>query len=99
MADYTRATELSPNAALAYYNRAWAHYLGGENVQALADADRAIALNARSASAFSTRALIRERLADRAGAIADFREALKIDPSFQQPAEGLQRLKAGPASR
>jgi hypothetical protein len=30
---------------------------------------------------------------------ADFREALKIDPSFQQPADGLQRLKAGPASR
>ena len=34
----------------------------------------------------------------RAGAIADFRKALEIDPSFQQPAEGLQRLKAGPAS-
>ena len=42
---------------------------------------------------------IRERLADQAGAIADFRKALEIDPSFQQPAEGLQRLKAGPASR
>ena len=67
--------------------------------QALADADRAIALNAHSASAFSTRGLIRERLADSAGAIADFRKALEIDPSFQQPAEGLQRLKAGPASR
>jgi hypothetical protein len=24
---------------------------------------------------------------------------LEIDPSFQQPAEGLQRLKASPASR
>jgi tetratricopeptide (TPR) repeat protein len=90
---------MSPDAALAYYNRAWAHYLGGENVQALADADRAIALNARSASAFSTRGLIRERLADKTGAIADFREAIKIDPSFQQPADGLQRLKAGAASR
>ena len=43
--------------------------------------------------------LHRERLADQAGAIADFRKALEIDPSFQQPAEGLQRLKAGPASR
>ena len=64
IADYTRAIELAPNAALAFYNRAWAHYLAGENVQALADADRAITLNAHSASAFSTRGLIRERLAD-----------------------------------
>ena len=64
----------------------------------LADADRAIALNGRSASAFSTRGLIRERLADNAGAIADFRKALELDPTFQQPAEGLRRLKAGPAA-
>ena len=28
-------------------------------------------------------------------AIADFREALKIDPKFQQPADGLQRLQGG----
>jgi tetratricopeptide (TPR) repeat protein len=93
-------SELSPTAALGFYNRAWAHYLAGDNVAALADANRAIALDAHSASAFSTRGLIRERLADAAGAIADFRKALELDPSFQQPVEGLQRLKAGPpASR
>ena len=76
IADYTRAIELSPTAALAYYNRAWAHYLAGENVEAQADVDRAIEINAHSASAFSTRGLIRERLGDTAGAIADFRKAL-----------------------
>jgi hypothetical protein len=42
--------------------------------------------------------LIRERLADTAGAIADFRKAVELDPTFQQPAEGLRRLKAGPAA-
>jgi hypothetical protein len=35
-------------------------------------------------------------MGDNEGAIADFREALKLDPKFQQPAEGLQRLQAGP---
>jgi hypothetical protein len=40
--------------------------------------------------------LIRERRSDAAGAAADFRAALKIDPTFQQPAEGLKRLSAGP---
>ncbi len=94
VADYSRAIALSPNAALAYYNRAWAHYLAGENIDALADADRAIALNARSATAFSTRGLIRERLGDTTNAAADFRKALEIDPAFQQPADGLQRLKS-----
>ena len=95
IADYTRAIDLSPSAALAFYNRAWARYLGGDNRLALADVDQAIKLNPGSASAFSTRGLIRERLSDSSGAIADFHKALAIDPSFQQPAEGLRRLQAG----
>jgi hypothetical protein len=36
-------------------------------------------------------------MGDTDGAAADFRQALKLDPKFQQPADGLQRLqKAGP---
>ena len=95
IADYTLAISLSPNAALAYYNRAWAHYLAGESAEALADANRAIEIDDHSASAFSTRGLIREKMGDTDGAIADFRQALKLDPKFQQPAEGLKRLQAG----
>ena len=37
-----RAIALSPDYALAYYNRAWAHYLAGRNAEALTDIDRAI---------------------------------------------------------
>ena len=92
------AISLAPNAPLAYYNRAWAHYLAGESTDALADANRAIDIDDHAASAFATRGLIREKMGDTEGAIADFRQALKLDPKFQQPADGLQRLqKAGPA--
>jgi Flp pilus assembly protein TadD len=63
---------------------------------ALNDINRAIALDDHSASAFSTRGLIRERSGDTTGAADDFRQALKLDPTFQQPADALQRLKAGP---
>ena len=96
ISDYTLAISLAPNAPLAYYNRAWAHYLAGDANDALTDINRAVDLDGHSASAFSTRGLIRERLGDTTGAVGDFRQALKLDPSFQQPAEALQRLNAGP---
>jgi len=97
VADYTKAIVLSPDSAPAYYDRAWAHFLGGDNAAALADIDRAIALDVHASSAFFTRGLVRERLGDRDGATADFRQALALAPEFQQPAEALQQLQAGPA--
>ena len=68
-----------------------------KKTDALGDVVHAIELGIRSASAYSTRGLIRERAGDTSGATADFRQALRLDPEFQQPADGLQRLQAGAA--
>ena len=90
--DYDKAIALAPNFALAYYNRAQAHYLAGRFKQALSDADRVTQLNANSASALSLRGLIQEKLGARDAAIADLKRAAALDPGFQQPAEALRRL-------
>ena len=85
-----------PNFALAFYNRAQAHYLAGRFPDALADADKAAKLDARSASALSLRGLINEKLGAKDKAIADMRRANRLDPGFQQALDGLRRLGATP---
>jgi Tfp pilus assembly protein PilF len=59
-----------------------------------ADADAAIRLDPAFASAYATRAHIKEVLNEKHDAIADFRKALSITPSMQEAKDGLIRLGA-----
>jgi Tfp pilus assembly protein PilF len=62
----------------------------------LADVERAIALDAISAAYIETRAEIFEKLSEREKAIADYRAALKLDPTDDVSRAALMRLGAKP---
>ena len=56
----------------------------------------ALLLEPKNAAIIETRAEIYEKLKERDKAIADYREALKLDPKMTQASDGLKRLGATP---
>lgn len=95
ISDYTKAISIKPDDAWAYNNRAWAYHLQGADALGLPDVDRAIALAPEDAAAIETRAEIYERLSRRDESIADYRAALKLQPTMKSALDGLKRLRAG----
>lgn len=59
IADHTRAIELDPTYAAAYYNRGVAHDGKGDSDDAIADYTRAIEIEPKFASACIARVLVR----------------------------------------
>jgi tetratricopeptide (TPR) repeat protein len=92
IADSTEAIALKPDFAAAYNARAWTYHLMGEDAKGLPDAETAVAL---APMMVGTRAAIHEKLGHRETAIADYREALKLEPNDQDARDGLKRLNAG----
>jgi Flp pilus assembly protein TadD len=72
--DYTQAIDLDPDLAIAYYRRAFIHYL-------VKNYDRAIVLNPTNARSYSNRGFIYRQLDREAEAISDFQQAATL---FQQ---------------
>jgi len=79
--DFTRAIEVNPKSARAYYGRALARRRLGATRAALADATASLDRNARSVAALNLRAALRFRLADFGGALADHQAALELAPN------------------
>ncbi|MCM8784303.1 MAG: hypothetical protein NC818_05995 [Candidatus Omnitrophica bacterium] len=93
--DFTRAIRFYPDFALAYYNRAVSQANLGLDREAISDYYRAIELNPCFALAYLGRGLMRYyALHQKEEALADFREALRLDPklSEQFPKEILALL-------
>ncbi len=67
---------------------------------ALADCDRAIALDPRYANAYDSRGYVHVRMAKFADAIADFDRALAIEPKMATSlfGRGLSKLRTGDAT-
>lgn len=66
----------------------------GRYDEALEHLTRALAIDPLSAEAWHNRAVVRERLGDAQGAIADYREALRYNPGYAPTREALGRLGA-----
>ena len=81
---------INPAAGHVYENRALTHKSMGNREPALADLSRALSVNAKSARALTFRAQIYIADGDLDGAIADFKQALAIDPNFKPAQLGLQ---------
>jgi tetratricopeptide (TPR) repeat protein len=90
---YRRAP--STAAADAY---AWALHAAGRDAEALAFADRALALGGRPASTLAHRGLIRAALGQRATAAADLRAALRGGAQLSPPLAAQARAQLAPAS-
>ena len=80
--DYTRAIELNPKYAAAYYNLAYTKQAKGDIDGAIADYTRAIELNPKDAVAYNDRGVTRQQKYDFHGAIADFDHAIKLNPKY-----------------
>src|SRR5947199_8936550 len=82
LADFNRAIKLSPNNAVAYYNRAHAKRLKKDAAGALADCTRAIELDPKFGEAYFERGTLKGRNKDVDGAIADFTRAIELKPNY-----------------
>jgi tetratricopeptide (TPR) repeat protein len=80
---------LNPASVVAYFNRALVWCERGEWARAVADYDRAIALDPRHADAHCNRGLARLRQSRPEEARQDFDRCLALDPNLRQSLERL----------
>ena len=78
--DYTKAIQLNPNDADAYYNRGNIHCVLKEYSKAIADFTKAIKKNKNFAVAYNNRGCIYSRLNKFSKAISDATKAIIINP-------------------
>jgi tetratricopeptide (TPR) repeat protein len=98
IADYSEAIRLDPAYAGAFVSRARAYMARADWSRALADLDRALQLDSMSrlaVDAFTSRATVRNRMSDPAGATADNNAALKLNPHIE-PANPRNELANHP---
>jgi len=97
LADLDRALALAPgHAGDLLSRRGYVHLLIGEPQAAAADLDQAIDAGDRRTSNYLNRSQARLRLGDRAGAVADLREALRREPGSTAARSALLSLGETP---
>ncbi|MBZ0298830.1 MAG: tetratricopeptide repeat protein [Anaerolineae bacterium] len=77
---YTRAIELNPAFAAAFYNRGIVRRRRGDLDGAITDYSEALRLNPEYVRAFVNRGHARAARGDRDSALADYTEAIRLDP-------------------
>ncbi|HVE12028.1 MAG TPA: tetratricopeptide repeat protein [Elusimicrobiota bacterium] len=95
--DASRVLAVKPDLTIMLIVRAAAYNDLGRRAEALKDAERALAVDSRSARAYQERALAREGLGQpKAGVLGDFKRAAELDPSLERDFEdALDRLARG----
>jgi Tfp pilus assembly protein PilF len=83
LADFEAASKLCPTCSTPYRDKALILDAQQKSAEAAAAADRAIALNPRSAPAFLVRGVIKAHAARYSQAIADYDEALRLMPDLE----------------
>lgn len=79
--DYTKAIEINPGYAEAYFNRGNASYIGlGNYMQAIMDYTKAIEIDSEYAVAYSNRGSAYTKLGNYAQAIVNYNMAVKLNP-------------------
>jgi len=83
IADFTRAIQLSPNNAIAYFERGEAILNGkGDHDKAIADYNQALRINPNYAIAYNGRGNAYYNKKDYDLAITDFNQAIRINPNY-----------------
>ncbi len=94
LADLDRALAIAPADAWAIYGpRGYVHKAMGQYREAVADFDRALAISARDPVTLYNRGFCLRQLGDRAGAVADFRAVLALDPGHAAARAQLEELE------
>jgi tetratricopeptide (TPR) repeat protein/pimeloyl-ACP methyl ester carboxylesterase len=82
LADYEAAKKICPTCSAPYRHQAIALMTEQKYPEAMAAADRAIALNPRSALAFLFRGFVEAHMARYDRAVSDYSEAIRLLPTF-----------------
>jgi tetratricopeptide (TPR) repeat protein len=77
---FSSAVAIRPDLSIAFSSRALVHISAGNSTEALADADRALALGSRNADAMIARARAHLDLGNTAAAQADLDRAIELSP-------------------
>ena len=98
--DLTRSISLTPNVKgmeIVYVNRANLYWLAEQPREAMADVDKAMALNPGFALAFNMRGRLRADAGDLDGALADFNRSIELEPRMMPAysARAAVNLQAG----
>ncbi len=94
---YTYALKADPKYSMAYNNRGVIYGDMGQRDLALADYNDAIRTNAKNQYAWANRGMLFAGIRrQRKQAVADFRQALAIDPGYDYAINGLRKLGARP---
>jgi Flp pilus assembly protein TadD len=95
--DLAKAEEIMPlQAPTFHFPRGNAYLQLGQYQDAVAEFSRAIEAGAGDTNTYTNRGLCRLALGDAAGAAADFREALRLDPGNAEARTRLQALERVP---
>ena len=81
IADYTKAIELDPNYALAYYNRGMLKGDLNDHNVAVADYNKLIEIDPNDSDAYTNRSYYKRQLKDYYGSISDGMRAIEINPN------------------
>jgi hypothetical protein len=98
VAEYTKAIELDPKLAAAYYNRGLAYFKMKQYDSALADFNKTLELNPKSSTAWVGRGISLEGLGKYKEALEAYNKALELDPNDQTAKSNKDRLLAYLAS-
>ncbi|MDR2905285.1 MAG: tetratricopeptide repeat protein [Helicobacteraceae bacterium] len=91
ISDYTKAIQIDPNNADAYYFRGFAYYkIFGDLDKAIPDFTKAIKIDPNNARAYVSRGNVYDSLGDHNKAIADYTKAIEIDPNNVASAYSLR---------
>lgn len=82
IADYSKAIQLDPNDAMAYYNRGIAYYFKGQYDRAIADYNKGIALDPNNAIAYNYRGIAYDFKGQYDKAFKDYNKAIQLDPNY-----------------
>jgi tetratricopeptide (TPR) repeat protein len=93
LADNTAALKLNDRMAEAIVNRGSIFLVQHRPQAASANFDRALSFNpAHPEKVFFNRAMAREDMGDTSGAYADYAQAAKLDPQWEQPKREMTRF-------
>ena len=81
ISDYTKAIEINPKSALAYYNRANSKDELKDYYGAISDYTKAIEIDPNHKSAYKNRGIAKEKIGDLKGACDDWRQTVFLSPN------------------